>query len=605
MEYGNAYANDLCDGLVDVTVSVDTIAGDCAHNYTIVRTFTAVDACGNDAVATQEIIVEDTTDPTFTFVPQGGLVYCGDYNGYELATATDLCGTAEVTPSVSEENVTMEVEGGLLCVNRITVEWTATDLCGNTSTAVTVINVYDNVAPTFVGEVSDVTVSCASEIPALVELTATDYCSNATVTRYVTDLEEADVCGNQQFRVNYVATDECGNQAFTSYVVTVDDNIDPVCSSLPSDLTIACDAEVPAAIELTATDNCGGEVEVTMIETTIGEQPEPGSIADCNVLTPALGSNNCDYDYDWAMILFGVPDAHKYFVVQSGELVTYPNNTLHLVVDVVNVLDSANGFHVDVEFVNGMNWAAWSTQSFATNFKSGCESIVDQANHVDWMYYILNNNNSSMTGFGAYAGSSINFTHAPSSKYFGFQLGDGANNLTASDNGFGGWFNFSGTFLFDGAPVTNSNFQGTGDFAFDLDCCPDYYISRCYTAVDCSGNVAQHCQNIYFGEEIVNVDPQTPANNEVSEEPMAALSVYPNPTAGQATFNLKSVETGKTSIEVFDLAGAKVATVINTTVEAGLEYNFSFDASRLATGVYIYRMNTGGNVEMGRLVISK
>ena len=81
--------------------------------------------------------------------------------------------------------------------------------------------------------------------------------------------------------------------------------------------------------------------------------------------------------------------------------------------------------------------------------------------------------------------------------------------------------------------------------------------------------------------------------------------MYPNPTAGQATFNLKSVETGKASIEIFDLAGAKVATVINTAVEAGTEYNFSFDASRLATGVYIYRMNTGGNVEMGRLVISK
>ena len=47
----------------DLTIEVvaDTIAGDAAGNYTIVRTFTATDACGNSTSASQTITVEDTT----------------------------------------------------------------------------------------------------------------------------------------------------------------------------------------------------------------------------------------------------------------------------------------------------------------------------------------------------------------------------------------------------------------------------------------------------------------------------------------------------------------------------------------------------------------
>ena len=63
-----ASASDNC-GEVTVEEVSETIAGDCAGSYTIVRTFTATDDAGNSTSATQTITVEDTTAPEFTSVP--------------------------------------------------------------------------------------------------------------------------------------------------------------------------------------------------------------------------------------------------------------------------------------------------------------------------------------------------------------------------------------------------------------------------------------------------------------------------------------------------------------------------------------------------------
>ena len=59
MPMDDASASDNCD--VSITVESETLAGNAAGNYTIVRTFTATDACGNSTSASQTITVEDTT----------------------------------------------------------------------------------------------------------------------------------------------------------------------------------------------------------------------------------------------------------------------------------------------------------------------------------------------------------------------------------------------------------------------------------------------------------------------------------------------------------------------------------------------------------------
>ncbi|MFO0360964.1 MAG: T9SS type A sorting domain-containing protein, partial [Flavobacteriales bacterium] len=310
----------------------------------------------------------------------------------------------------------------------------------------------------------------------------------------------------------------------------------------------------------------------------------------------------CNYPVNFAMALFGMPTAHRYYQVSEGQFIQYPNGTIHVIATLHNAYNPGNGFNVDVEFINGMDWADWSTQGFLTSFKADCGGIA--ANHQDWMYFLLNNNNATITGFGGYAGSVLNLAHAPSNNYFGFQFGNGANNYNGADNGFGGWFTYSGTFLVNGQQIMSGNAAGAGDFAFELDCCPDYTITRCWTAMDCSGNITQHCQTISNDKADTNT-PVLPGKPSLTPELDILVKVSPNPAIEIANFSVRAAKNGQATLEVFDVTGAKVALLLSTLLEAGQETRVSMDVSNLAAGVYMYRFTNGGETEAGRIVVGK
>ena len=56
-----------------------------------------------------------------------------------------------------------------------------------------------------------------------------------------------------------------------------------------------------------------------------------------------------------------------------------------------------------------------------------------------------------------------------------------------------------------------------------------------------------------------------------------------------------------TSIKIYDMLGREVAQLVNENKKAG-EYTISFDASRLASGIYIYKL-VGNNVNISKKMI--
>jgi len=61
---------------------------------------------------------------------------------------------------------------------------------------------------------------------------------------------------------------------------------------------------------------------------------------------------------------------------------------------------------------------------------------------------------------------------------------------------------------------------------------------------------------------------------------------------------------GNVQLKVFDVIGREVTTLIDGYQNAG-NYSVIFNASSLSSGVYIYRITTGGFVQTKRMVLAK
>ena len=81
---------------------------------------------------------------------------------------------------------------------------------------------------------------------------------------------------------------------------------------------------------------------------------------------------------------------------------------------------------------------------------------------------------------------------------------------------------------------------------------------------------------------------------------------YPNPfnPATQIEFHL--AESGSTSLQVFDIQGRRVATLVDGELDAGI-HSISFDTAQLqlASGVYIYRLSSNGITKVRKMTLIK
>ena len=254
-------ATDNCDAAPVVTLEETITPGTCTGQYTITRTWTATDDCGNSSSATQTINVIDTTAPTLVDLPADATVECDAVPAAADVTATDNCDAAPVV--TLEETITPGACTGQYTITRT---WTATDDCGNSSSRATqTINVIDTTAPTLVDVPADATVECDA-VPAAADVTATDNCDAAPVVTLEETITPGACTGQYTITRTWTATDDCGNSSSATQTINVIDTTAPTLVDVPADATVECDA-VPAAADVTATDNCDAAPVVTLEET--------------------------------------------------------------------------------------------------------------------------------------------------------------------------------------------------------------------------------------------------------------------------------------------------------------------------------------------------
>jgi hypothetical protein len=101
---------------------------------------------------------------------------------------------------------------------------------------------------------------------------------------------------------------------------------------------------------------------------------------------------------------------------------------------------------------------------------------------------------------------------------------------------------------------------------------------------------------------------------EYSSEAEITLSVpkvlalnqnYPNPFNPSTTINFTLAEDSHVSLRVFDMLGREVATLANSEMKAVEVHNVLFDASRLSSGLYFYRLDAGKSSLVKKLMLLK
>ncbi len=283
--FGIATVSDICDPDATFTFVTDSLPGTCSQAYTLIRTWTATDACGNTATCSATIVVEDSTAPVIS-CPSDVTASCSistDPATTGFATATDVCDTSPIITYVDE--LTMD-----FCPMLLTRTWTATDACGNVATCVQIIEVSDNTPPIITCATIPSPVACDS-VPAFETPVVMDDCDPTVTLTFVTDSIPGG-CGQEYTLTRtWTASDDCGNTATCSSTINVQDNTPPIITCPVVVSPISC-GELPSFGIATATDACAVAIDISFVDiTTSGFCPQEYSVTRTWIATDGCGNS--------------------------------------------------------------------------------------------------------------------------------------------------------------------------------------------------------------------------------------------------------------------------------------------------------------------------
>ena len=290
---GNAtiVASDVDGGSTDAcgidTLSIDVDTFDCSDVGTNPVVLTVTDVNGNSSTCTATVTVEDNIAPVIacpmdiTLPNDPGV--CGAEVNFGDASAADACGIATVLQTAGLPS------GSTFPVGTSTVEFTATDVNGNTSTCTFTVTVQDTELPVAVCQ--DITIQldalgAASITAADIDGGSSDNCGVASISASQTDFDCSDVGDNN---ITLTVTDVNGNTSTCVAVVTVEDVTAPVVAC--TDITVILD--VNGTVTINGTDIDGGSSDACGIATyeldidtfdcsNVGDNPVTLTVTDVN-----------------------------------------------------------------------------------------------------------------------------------------------------------------------------------------------------------------------------------------------------------------------------------------------------------------------------------
>ncbi|HZV70930.1 MAG TPA: ice-binding family protein [Saprospiraceae bacterium] len=285
-----------CGGTTTVALLSEIISNQtCANRFTVTRTYLATDACAQSQTCVQIITVADDLPPVI-ILPAGLLnggtldVQCfGQDPNWDMPvfdessiTANDNCG-GNVTVTFEQELIDSGtcVDDGY--INFYTLTWTATDVCGNSSSAFVFLALIDTIPPVIVGVPADITVNCDA-MPALpLLISATDECLCACILVVEESTPSAGCLDGQVVLRTWTAKDRCGNSTTVTQRITLNNNQETTLQLLQPEMSGMVDGSVIefscseggipgyfnllGSASIVATSSCGNLVNLTFDRT--------------------------------------------------------------------------------------------------------------------------------------------------------------------------------------------------------------------------------------------------------------------------------------------------------------------------------------------------
>jgi predicted acyltransferase (DUF342 family) len=127
--------------------------------------------------------------------------------------------------------------------------------------------------------------------------------------------------------------------------------------------------------------------------------------------------------------------------------------------------------------------------------------------------------------------------------------------------------------------------------------------SLCANEISIAKDVVSEYHSLILPQPLasINSNGESIELNDVLEAPEIKLEIptsyqlwqnYPNPFNPATAIRFALPEENYTKLEVYSMLGEKVITLVDGILPAGY-YNFNFDAGRLSSGIYIYRIIAG------------
>ena len=163
-----------------------------------------------------------------------------------------------------------------ICSGNKIYTFTYTDCANNTADWLYTYTINDNIAPVAPSAPDNIAYECLDDVPVPGNLTAIDNCSGNITVAGVDNVNTSNPCNVTIIRT-WTFTDTCNNTSSVSQVITVSDTESPVAPDAPADMTYECIDDIPTSGNLTAVDNCVGNITVAGVDSIDNTNP-------CNVI---------------------------------------------------------------------------------------------------------------------------------------------------------------------------------------------------------------------------------------------------------------------------------------------------------------------------------